>query len=159
MINARSETAAQKPAFRSAFERTRALVPASGFYEWKKGGGEALPFFIRLKSRTPFGFAGLYSVWTSPEGELTCTCAILTTAANELVRPLHDRMPVIIRKKDEDRWLARDVKLDDLQSILAPYDPGEMECFGVSPLVNSPAHDSPECIRRVSPDAGTFRNF
>jgi len=153
MINARAETVAEKPAFRSAYKNARALVPASGFYEWKKEGSKKAPFYIRLKSRNHFAFAGLYSIWTSPGGEQVCTCTILTTDANQLLVPVHDRMPVIIRKGDEDRWLAPPDTKNDLQSLLTPYESEDMECYSVSQLVNSPANNSPECIKRVTAEA------
>jgi len=150
MMNARAETVAQKPAFRSALKTARALIPASGFYEWKKEGTEKAPFYIRLKSRKHFGFAGLYSMWTSPGGEQICTCTIITTDANKLLEPVHNRMPVIIRKGDEDRWLDQTDQKNDLRSILTPYESEDMECYSVSQLVNSPANNSPECIKRAS---------
>jgi len=98
MINARSETVAEKPSFRPAFRKKRCLVIADGFYEWRTEGKRKFPMYIHLKSGEPFGFAGLYNVWTSPAGEKTCTCTIITTEANEAVRPIHDRMPVILPK-------------------------------------------------------------
>lgn len=149
MINARAETVSQKPGFKAAYNNARALVPASGFYEWKEEGGETFPFYIRLKSRKLFGFAGLYSIWTSPGGEEIFTCTIITTDTNQLLSPVHDRMPVIIRKEDQDRWLAPPGNSCDLQSLLTPYESSDMECYSVSRLVNSPANNSPECIRRV----------
>jgi len=96
MINARAESVADKPTFKDAFRNQRCLVVADGFYEWVQNGKIRQPVYIRLKSQTPVGFAGLYSVWRSPEGEDICTCTIITTDANELLRPIHDRMPVII---------------------------------------------------------------
>ena len=150
MINARAETVALKPAFRSAYKNARALIPASGFYEWKKEGSEKAPFYIRLKSRDPFGFAGLYTLWRSAGGEQICTCTIITTDANQLLVPVHNRMPVIIRKEDEDLWLDPPDTSSDLHLLLKPYEPDDMECYSVSRLVNSPANNSPECIKRVS---------
>jgi putative SOS response-associated peptidase YedK len=153
MINARADTVAQKPAFRSAYKNARALVPANGFYEWKKDGSEKVPFYIRLKSRKPFGFAGLYSIWSSPGGEQICTCTIITTDANQLLEPVHDRMPVIIRKQDEDLWLDPSANSNDLHSLLTSYEAGDMECYNVSRLVNSPANNSPECIKHSRAEA------
>ena len=150
MINARAETVADKPSFRGAFMSKRILVAADGFYEWQKKGAAKTPFFIGLKSGRPFGFAGLLNVWVSPEGKQICTCTVLTTEANSLVEPVHDRMPVIIRKEDEDIWL--DPSLQDkarLASLLRPYAPDTMDCYEVSEFVNSPSHNSPECIKRI----------
>jgi putative SOS response-associated peptidase YedK len=148
MINARAETAASSRAFQSAFEKQRCLVAADGFYEWRKEGKTRKPFYIRLKSRTPFGFAGLYNVWTSPEGESLCTSTIMTTNANELVAPIHDRMPVITPADKYDLWLNTEVRDHAvLQDVLIPYRSGEMEIFPVTPKVNSYAYNSPENIR------------
>ncbi|MEE9523768.1 MAG: SOS response-associated peptidase, partial [Thermodesulfovibrionales bacterium] len=105
MINARGETVSDKPAFRSAFKKQRCLVVADGFYEWKKEGKSRIPVYIRLRSRKPFGLAGLYSVWHSPEGKDICTSTIITTDSNKLVAPVHNRMPVIIREEARDLWL------------------------------------------------------
>jgi putative SOS response-associated peptidase YedK len=148
MINARAETVAGSRAFKSAFEKQRCLVVADGFYEWRKEGTTRKPFYIRLKSHKPFGFAGLYNVWTSPEGEPLCTSTILTTNANELVTPIHDRMPIITPADKYDLWLNPGVSDHAaLQDVLIPYPSGEMELFPVTPRMNSVARDSPENIR------------
>lgn len=150
MINARAETVADKPSFREALMSKRILVAADGFYEWQKKGDAKDPFFIGLKSGRPFGFAGLLSMWVSKEGKQVCTCTVITTEANSLLKPVHDRMPVIIRKEDEDIWL--DPSLHDkvrLASLMRPYDPEAMDCFKVSALVNSAYNNSPECIKKV----------
>jgi putative SOS response-associated peptidase YedK len=152
MINARAETVAEKPAFRHAFRRHRCIVIADGFYEWKKSGKERVPLHIHLKSKGPMGLAGLYSVWTSPEGKETCTCTIIVTNANDLVAPIHDRMPVILHPADYDRWL--DPGLQDpaaLQPLLKPYPPGELDLYQVSPKVNSPRNNSADLILPVQP--------
>ena len=148
MINARSETVAEKPAFRSAFKKKRCLVIADGFYEWRTEGKKKFPMYIRLKSGEPFGFAGLYNVWTSPDGKQTCTCTIITTEANEAVKPIHDRMPVILPRDKEDIWL--NPALEDKEELLAalkPYPPEEMEAYEVSTKVNSPQYNSPVNIQ------------
>jgi putative SOS response-associated peptidase YedK len=148
MINARAETAAGSRAFKSAFEKHRCLVAADGFYEWQKEGTTKKPFYIRLKSHKPFGFAGLYSIWTSPEGERLYTSTIMTTNANELVMPIHDRMPVITPADKYAVWLdpgTRDSSA--LEGVLRPYPSGEMECFPVTPKVNSIKYNSPENIK------------
>lgn len=149
MINARAETVADKASFRRSFVSRRVLIPASGFYEWKKEGGRKIPFYIHCTSRRVFGFAGLYNLWQSPEGSGICTCTIITTNANSLLQPIHNRMPVIIRREDEDRWLdtpEEDAKT--LMPLLAPYPAEEMDFYPVSSLVNSPRNDFPECIRK-----------
>ncbi len=150
MINARAETVAEKPAFRQAFRTQRCIVIADGFYEWRKSGKTRLPLHIHLKSRQPMGLAGLYSRWTSPEGKETCTCTIIVTDANELVAPVHDRMPVILRTGEYDRWL--DPSLQDpsaLQQLLRPYPAQELDMHQVSQKVNSPKNNSPDLILPV----------
>lgn len=150
MINARGESVADQPSFRHAFRSKRVLVAADGFYEWKKQGKIKIPVYIHLKSRKPFGFAGLMSLWTSTEGKQVCTCTIITTNANKLLEPVHDRMPVIIHKTDEDIWLDPSSQdKDNLMSLLKPYEAEEMDYYNVSTIVNSPAHNSPDCIKRV----------
>ena len=143
MINARSETVAEKPAFRSAFKKKRCLVIADGFYEWKTEGKRKFPMYIRLKSKEPFGFAGLYNVWKAPDGNLLCTCTIITTEANEAVKPIHDRMPVILPGDAEDMWInpATEDK-EALVGILKPYPSEEMEAYEVSTNVNFPQHNT-----------------
>jgi len=147
LINARAETINQKAAFKEAFQWRRCLVVADGFYEWRKNGAIREPIFIRLKNGRSFGFAGLYENWISPGGENIRTCTIITTEPNEIMRPIHDRMPVIVPKDQEDRWLDPDCQdLETLLPILRPYPAEEMETCQVSSLVNSPANDAPECI-------------
>jgi putative SOS response-associated peptidase YedK len=150
MINARAESVADKPSFRHAFRSKRVLVAADGFYEWQKQGKIKIPVYIHFKTRKPFGFAGLLSVWTSPEGKHISTCTIITTNANTLLERVHDRMPVIIHKVDEDFWLDPSKQdKDKLISLLRPYESEEMDYYSVSNLVNSPSHNSPECIKRI----------
>lgn len=149
-FNARAETVAVRPVFRSAFRKHRCLILADGFYEWRHLGTEKTPFYIRLRTGRPFGFAGLYSHWAPAEGKTLCTCAIITTSANELVGQIHERMPVIIPKDQEDRWL--DPELQDpkeIQAMLSQYPASEMEMYEVSARVNSPAFDGPEAIQPV----------
>ena len=150
-INARAETLTVKPAFKDAFKRRRCLVVADGFFEWQKQGATKIPLFIHLEPERPFGFAGLYEIWTPPLGEKLVTCTIITTEANELVRPIHDRMPVILPKDAEDFWL--DSAVEDhtrLLDLLQPYQASDMSAFTVSKLVNSVKNNSPECIQPVS---------
>lgn len=146
MINARAESVAEKPAFRNAFKKRRCLVLADGFYEWQKAGKAKQPYFIHLKGRRPFCFAGLWERWSKGEKPVE-TCTILTTDANKLMAPLHDRMPVIIAPKDYDLWLDAAVQEPErLQPLLQPYPDSEMEAYPVSTLVNSPKNNSPQCV-------------
>jgi putative SOS response-associated peptidase YedK len=147
LINARAETAAVKPAFRAALRRRRCLVVADGFYEWQPQGKRKQPYYIRLRQGRPFGFAGLWEVWEGPEHARLESCTLLTTAANDLVRPIHDRMPVIIAPADYQPWL--DAAVDDTQQLLPllrPYPGEEMTAYAVGPLVNNPGNDDPRCI-------------
>lgn len=148
MINARSETVAEKPSFRRAFDQRRCIIPADGFYEWRKDGKQKIPMRFRLRDGRPFAFAGLWEAWRPPdgEGETLFTCTILTTAANELVQPVHDRMPVILAQESLDLWLDRDVPGEGVVSLLRPYPAREMEAYEVSPRVNSVANEDPELI-------------
>jgi putative SOS response-associated peptidase YedK len=146
IINARAETVSQKPAFRHAFRKTRCLIIADGFYEWKKVGPRKVPFYIHTVSNKAFAFAGLYRIWTSPENEIIHTCTIITTVANELIKPFHERMPVILPKGDEEIWLNNKTDEEDLKSLLLPYDPDEMEMWEVAPAMNRPGFDRPENI-------------
>jgi len=148
MINARSETVARKQAFRSAFKKKRCLVIADGFYEWRAEGKKKFPMYIRLKSGECFGFAGLYNIWTSPDGNQICTCTIITTEANETLKPINDRMPVILPRDKEDFWLnpANEEK-KQLLGILKPYPSEELLAFEVSTKVNVPQFNTPENIQ------------
>ena len=151
MINARAETVAEKPAFRDALRRRRCLVLADGFYEWQRSGGPKRPMRIVMRSGEPFAFAGLWSVWRDPDGNRIPSCAIITTAANDLLRPIHDRMPVILPRDMEEFWM--DSNVDDpgaLGNILTPYADEAMEAYKVSTLVNSAANDGPEVIAPVT---------
>jgi putative SOS response-associated peptidase YedK len=127
MFNARAETVAEKPSFKDAFKKRRCLIPTDGFYEWQKVRKGKRPLFFSLKSGRPFGLAGLYETWISPEKGRIHTCTIITTEANDLIRPIHDRMPVIIPKDKESVWLdLRNSKLNELASLLKPYPSDEM---------------------------------
>jgi putative SOS response-associated peptidase YedK len=150
MINARAETVADKPGFKQAFARRRCIVVADGFYEWQQAGHAKTPHFVHFKNGQPMGFAGLYEHWKSPDGKALDTCTIITTSANALMKPIHDRMPVILDHKTFGAWL--DPNANDSQKLadlLKPFDPGRMESYAVSTLVNSPRNDSPECIQRA----------
>jgi putative SOS response-associated peptidase YedK len=128
MFNARAETVDKKPSFRDAFKKRRCLIVADGFYEWKREGNKKMPLYYYLKSGRPFGFAGLYETWLSPDKKEIKTCVIITTAANELIAPVHDRMPVILSGEQEKFWLEGDVPdVADLKSLLKPYLAEEMD--------------------------------
>jgi putative SOS response-associated peptidase YedK len=147
-INARSETAASKPAFRAGFRHRRCLIPADGFYEWRKKGKARQPFLFRRRDGQPFAFAGLWDRWAKGDGRETCT--ILTTMANELVRPLHERMPVILPLAFYDDWLKPHTDAPQwLQTTLRPFPAEEMEAVQVSRWVNDARHEGPECIQPV----------
>jgi len=151
MINARAETVAIKPAFRHAFRERRCLVLADGLYEWQSQGRRKQPFYIRLRDGRPFAFAGLWEHCESPEGAALDSCTLLTTTPNDRLRPLHDRMPVILAPEDYDLWLDLSVQeVERLQSLLRPYPAEEMTAFPVSTRVNNPANDSPECTERLA---------
>ncbi len=150
MINARAETVADNKTYKSSFESRRCLVIADGFYEWKKQDRIKIPLYIHLKSGNPMGLAGLYNLWISPEGEEICTCTIIVTDANELVAPVHDRMPVILDESCYSQWLdptVHDRKL--LLKLLTPCAADKLEMYPVTPKVNSSKHDDPENIRPV----------
>jgi putative SOS response-associated peptidase YedK len=128
LINARAETVDKKPSFRDAFKRRRCLIVADGFYEWKREGNKKMPLYYYLKSGRPFGFAGLYETWISPDKKEINTCVIITTVANELITPVHDRMPVILSGEQEKAWLESDAAdAANLKSILKPYPAEEMD--------------------------------
>ena len=127
MFNARAETIAEKPSFKTAFQKRRCLIPVDGFYEWQKLGKEKKPLRFSLKSEEPFGLAGLYETWISPDQKPIQTCTIITTEPNDLLRPIHDRMPVIVKKEQEDFWIDPDNQNQrELMSILKPYPVDEM---------------------------------
>lgn len=150
MINARAETVADKPAFRAAFKYRRCLIPASGFYEWRKLDGQKQPMHIQPADAPLFALAGLWEHWVSPDGSEIDSCAILTTDANERVRPIHDRMPVILLPEDYDTWLDPHAPPVVLRSLLKPYPPERLTAVAVGPLVNSPRNDSAELIRPIA---------
>jgi putative SOS response-associated peptidase YedK len=150
MINARAETVAEKPSFRQAFSKHRCLVIADGFYEWKNESGKKKPVYVHLKNGNPFGMAGLYNLWTSPEGKQICTTTIITTDANDTLKPIHDRMPVITPLDKIDLWLDPSVhEKENLLPILKPYPDKDLELYEVSLKVNSPKNDSAENIQKI----------
>jgi putative SOS response-associated peptidase YedK len=153
MINARVETLNTKPVFRTALKRRRCIVPASGFYEWKKSpdGKTKTPMYIRMKGSRPFAFAGLWETWHSPDGSKLRSCTLITGSPNELLSTIHDRMPMILKPEDYQRWLdphERDPA--DLMPLLTPYPAEKMEAFPVSRAVNNASNDVPGCIEPLA---------
>ena len=147
MINARAETVAEMPSFRTALQRRRCLVLADGFYEWQGKASSRRPMRITMASGEPFAFAGLWDTWRDPKGEVVRSCAIITTSANESLSPIHDRMPVILPRELESLWLDHDIQDPTaLDGILRPYPAEAMEVHEVSSMVNSPANDGPEVV-------------
>jgi putative SOS response-associated peptidase YedK len=147
LINARAETAREKPSFRNAFRRHRCLIPANGFYEWRRQERGKQPYFVRMRDERLFAFAGLWDRWESPDKGVIETCTILTTSANPVLAPIHDRMPVILPSAGYARWL--DPALQDTESLatlLVPFPPEEMLASPVSTRVNTPTVDDESCI-------------
>ncbi len=150
MINARAETVAEKPAFRRSLRSRRCLVPASGFFEWKRDGESKTPHFIHLPDEPLFAFAGLYDVWRDPDGRTVQSYTVLTTQPNELMAEIHNRMPVILRREDEDEWLdPANTEPEHLLPLLRPYPAHDMAAYPVSRMVNSPMNDAPHVLERV----------
>jgi putative SOS response-associated peptidase YedK len=164
MINARAETVAEKPAFRSAFKRRRCLVLADGFYEWKKLGRAKQPYLIGMEDGRPFAFAGLWETWSkadSPERSGQSpnlpveSCTIITTTANRLMSELHDRMPAILAPNDYERWLDPDNSdAGDLLALLESYPSEEMSAYPVGTVVNKATNDVPECVVEIEQEQG-----
>ncbi len=147
LINARSESVAGKPAFRAAFRHRRCLVPADGFYEWRREGGGKQPYLIRFGDGRLFAFAGLWEHWSPSDGQVLDSFTILTTSPNDVVRPVHDRMPVILPPQHYDRWLGfTEASASELQALLCPHPSEGMELHPVSRRVNSPANDDPQVV-------------
>jgi putative SOS response-associated peptidase YedK len=150
MINARAETIAEKPYWKNCIARKRCIVPADGFYEWKKEGKTKTPMFIHLSDRSIFGFAGLWDEWKSPDGEVIRSCSIITTAANHAIQPVHDRMPVMLRASDIASWLNPSLtKTADVVPLLQARGDEEIGMYAVSTRVNSPAYDGPDVLEPV----------
>ena len=143
LINARSETVAEKPTFRSAFKSRRCLIPADGFFEWKNVGGKKQPYYFQVANGKPFAFAGLWEKWQAIK-----SCAIITTGANELSAQLHDRMPVLLSPIDYAEWL--DPEQPGPTKLLAPFPSSEMTATPVNPIVNNARNEGPECIEPVA---------
>jgi len=153
MINARAETAPEKPAFRSAWKSRRCLVPANGFYEWQRRNGRKQPWYVRMRSGKPFAIAGLWERREDPGGDPLETCTLITTGPNDLLAPIHDRMPVILAPADFDRWLfSPPTEASSLRALLRPCPAGEMEAFPVGLRVNHPGNDAPDLIAPMRGD-------
>lgn len=147
LINARAETVAEKPSFRAAFKQRRCLILADGFYEWQRLDRKTKqPYYFRLNSERPFAFAGLWERWQGDDNVVE-TCTILTTQANELLQPVHDRMPVMLAPEQYDQWLDATTPAASLHQLLHPYPASAMQSYPVSTTVNSPMHDTPECVK------------
>ncbi|HSR19800.1 MAG TPA: SOS response-associated peptidase [Anaerolineales bacterium] len=149
LINARGETLAEKPAFRSSYKYKRCLVLADGFFEWKTvpGTKAKTPIYVQLEHGTPFGMAGLWSAWHAADGSEVRSCTIITTAPNALIAPIHNRMPVILRAEDRSKWLDPAPQSPDvLGHLLQPYPAERMKALAVSTLVNNPGIDRAECV-------------
>ncbi len=145
LINARAETILEKPAFRNAFRARRCLVLSNGFFEWKKSEKLKIPYYITLKNHEPFAMAGIWEIWETPGGERIHSFSIITTAANDLMKPLHDRMPVILNPDDESDWINRDHSTGP-SHLLKPYPSNLMKATRISVLVNSPYNDNPDIL-------------
>lgn len=150
LINARAETVASKPAFRRAFRYRRCLIPADGFYEWRQEGRRKQPYFFRLPGDELFAFAGLWESWEGPDHSYLESCTIITTDANEQVRPFHDRMPVILTRDQYERWLdPTESRPERLMQLLQPFEGAKLEVLPVGTWVNNPSFDDPRCIAPV----------
>lgn len=148
MINARAETVDSNRSYKDAFLNQRCLVVADGFFEWLKQDKAKIPYYIHLKSNEPMAFAGLYNNWKSPEGEEICTSTIVTTDANSLIAPLHNRMPVILQQQDFNQWIDPEVRdKDTLKLLLKPIQSEELEAYRVTPKMNSYKYNYPDNIR------------
>ena len=159
MINARAETAAEKPAFGESLRQRRCVVAADGFYEWQKTAGGKQPYLLRLLDGAPFGFAGLWDCWRDPRGSLLETFTIVTTTANTLVQTIHDRMPVILNRRHREEWLTPRIEVHALKRLCEPYPASAMEAVPVSAYVNNIANDSLECLRPVQRQNNIHRLF
>lgn len=159
-INARSETAASKPAFRDPMRFRRCLVPADGFYEWKKAGGMKQPFCFEVNEGELFAFAGLWDGWKDPSGQWIKSCSILTTAPNAVTLQVHDRMPVILNKENYDLWLDPGMtNVEEVVDLLKPFDACLMRAFPVSSRVSNVANDDAECSRPTTAESSSQAQF
>lgn len=148
LINARAETVLSKTPFKQAIRSQRCLIPADGFFEWKKAGKNKIPFRVTLNSDEALAFAGVWDSWERPEdGEIINTYTIITTEANEIMREIHERMPVILPQNLESSWLDNSLNDEEIQMLLKPFDSDKMNSYKVNRIVNSIDYDMPECIQ------------
>lgn len=148
MINARAETVAEKPSFRVALRKRRCLIIADGFYEWQRSVKPSRPHYFKMKDSIPFAIAGIWEQWEDPDKKVIETCALLTTQANELMQPVHDRMPVILDPANYDLWLDRSMQeVEKLAHLYSPFSTERMETYEVSTIVNAPKNNDPLCIK------------
>ena len=150
LINARAESLIEKPSFKESFRTRRCLVPADGFYEWKKAGKSRQPFCFTLCDDSLFAFAGLWDSWKAPDGNIVESCSIITTAPNTLCAEVHDRMPVILDPAGYDTWLSPLSDVERLSGLLQPFHPEKMQSYPVSSAVNSAATETPECSQPIT---------
>jgi len=148
IINARAETLEERHSFAESFLRRRCLIPADGFYEWKKRGKERLPYYFQLKDEEVFAFAGIWDTWRGSGVKVT-SCAIVTTTPNEILSSIHDRMPVMLQPESHDAWLDSRTPVEELKRMLNPYPAEEMKSYPVSPDVNHPANDDEHLVEPV----------
>lgn len=150
MINARAETVDVKPSFKYSFKRKRCLILADGFYEWKREGNKKIPYRITLKDEKVFAFAGLWDSWLATSGHTINSCTIITTIPNEIIKPIHNRMPVILPKNQEEQWLDTSISdVESIKSLLKPLPAELMNVYEISSLINSPRNNNPELIAKV----------
>ena len=150
LINARAEGIEAKPSFRGPVRNRRCIVPASGFYEWFREGSGKQPYFVRPAEDEAFALAGIWDHWEGKQGEVIESVAIITTSANELMQPIHDRMPVILEKEEVAEWITPTTRLEKALAMLKPCSSGRMMAYPVSSLVNCARHDRPECVARAN---------
>ncbi|MCS6834454.1 MAG: SOS response-associated peptidase [Anaerolineae bacterium] len=146
LINARAETLEEKPSFRDSFRRRRCLIPADGFYEWAKDGALKKPYYIYRRGRALFAFAGLWDAWKNPQGEWVRSCTIITTEPNDLIRPLHHRMAVMLTPEQADAWIDEQASPEDLHGLLCAHPSEDLALHEVSPRVNSAQAEGPQLI-------------
>ncbi|MGG6310667.1 SOS response-associated peptidase [Paenibacillus macerans] len=150
MINARAESLTEKPAFRKLLSSRRCLIPTDGYYEWQQQANMKQPYRIVMREGGLFSFAGLYDIWSDPNGDKLATCTVITTEANSLMAEIHPRMPVILRREDEAEWLNRgNSDVSSLQKLLTPYDAAQMRAYPVSPVVGNVRNNSEELLEEV----------
>jgi putative SOS response-associated peptidase YedK len=154
LINARAETADKLPAFRHAFRQRRCLIPADGFFEWRRTAGKRQPYHFHLSGDRPFAFAGLWERWHGDDGAALESCCLLTTAANSVVRPVHERMPVLLDAGDFGAWLDPTATVKELKVLLRPYAGDDLQAVAVSTWVNNAKHEGPRCLEPANEQPG-----